>query len=96
MFSFNILFWALTVGVIGKVFLAVGVLIAHREIAHERRIDQLVLKSFRIEHSLTIAGLILIVGGYFMELYFYDFISLLDCVGDQCITHAAALVKTGF
>lgn len=89
----NILFWALTVGVIGKVFLAIGVLIAHKELAHERRIDKLVLKSFRIEHSLTIAGLILILVGYLMELYFYDFISMLTCHGPDCALSAAALLS---
>ena len=89
----NLLFWGLTVGVIGKVFLAVGVLIAHTELAHERKIDQLVLKSFRIEHSLTIAGLILIVAGYGMEVYFYDFISLLSCSGDDCAVSASVLLS---
>ena len=75
----NLLFWALTVGVIGKVMLAVGVLIAHAEIAHELRIDRQVLQSFRIERVLTISGLLLIILGYFMEVYFYDFLSLLTC-----------------
>lgn len=87
----NLLFWGLTVGVIGKILLAVGVLIAHTELAHERRIDRLVLKSFRIEHSLTVAGLILIVIGYGMEVYFYDFISLLNCHGPDCGMDAAVI-----
>jgi hypothetical protein len=89
----NLLFWALTVGVIGKTLLAIGVLIAHGQLAHERRIDKLVLKSFRLEHSLTIAGLLLIVAGYFMEVYFYDFLSLLTCHGPDCAMAAAALLS---
>jgi hypothetical protein len=92
MLIMNLLFWALTIGVIGKVLLGVGVLIAHNELAHERKIDQLVLKSFRIEHSLTIAGLVLIVLGYALEVYFYDFIDLINCVGPQCSLSAAALL----
>ena len=89
----NLLFWGLTVGVIGKALLAIGVLIAHTELAHERKIDQLVLKSFRIEHSLTIAGLVLIVVGYGMEVYFYDFISLLSCHGEDCAVAASAIMS---
>lgn len=89
----NLLFWGLTVGVIGKVLLAIGVLIAHTQLAHERRIDKLVLRSFRLEHSLTIAGLILIVAGYGMEVYFYDFISMLSCVGETCLMNASAILS---
>lgn len=89
----NILFWGLTIGMIGKVMLAVGVLIAHTELAHERRIDKLVLKSFRIEHSLTIAGLIMIVVGYLLEIYFYEFLSMLTCFGEECVVSASALLS---
>ncbi|MCA9359429.1 hypothetical protein H6781_02700 [Candidatus Nomurabacteria bacterium] len=89
----NLLFWGLTVGTIGKAMLAVGVLIAHTELAHERKIDKLVLKSFRLEHSLTIAGLVLIVAGYGMEIYFYDFVSMLTCFGSECALNAAAILS---
>ena len=81
----NLLFWALTVGVIGKVLLAIGVLFAHSKIAREQKIDQLVLRGFKIEHTLTVTGIILIVAGYFMEIHFYEFISLIDCHGEQCL-----------
>lgn len=87
----NLLFWGLTISMIGKVMLATGVLIAHSELAHEKRIDSLVLKSFRIERILTITGLLLIVGGYAMEVYFYGLdTTLLTCVGNEC----AAAVPT--
>lgn len=89
----NLLFWGLTIGTIGKVMLGVGVLIAHSELAHERKIDKLVLKSFRIEHSLTIAGLFLIVAGYGLEMYFYDFLSMLTCSTEECIISAAAILS---
>lgn len=89
----NLLFWGLTISMVGKVMLASGVLIAHSELAHERRIDQLVIKSFRVERILTVLGLFLIVGGYFMEIYFYGFdTSLLTCMGAQCETVAAAAI----
>lgn len=80
----NILFWGLTIGVIGKVLLAAGVIIAHTEIAHERKIDSLVLKSFKIELAITILGLILIICGYFMEIYFYGLTPLLTCDTQAC------------
>ena len=84
----NILFWGLTIGMIGKLLLATGVIIAHTEIAHERKIDNEVLRSFRLEMFLTVLGVILIVLGYFMEVYFYGFTPLLTCTGSEC---AAAL-----
>ena len=79
----NLLFWGLTTGVAGKILLAAGVLMAHTQIAHEHRIDAKVLKTFRIEHTLTLIGLALILIGYFMEIYFYGFTPLLTCdIGD--------------
>lgn len=80
----NILFWALTIGVIGKVMLAVGVLMAHSTLAHEHRVDAKVLKSFRKEHTITIIGIALIIIGYLMEIYFYDFIQFLTCNLETC------------
>jgi hypothetical protein len=90
----NLLFWGLTISMLGKVMLGVGVLIAHTQLAHERRIDKLVLKSFRLEHSLTIAGLILIIAGYFMEIYFYQVDTpLFSCAGQECVNVAAAILS---
>jgi len=90
----NLLFWALTVGVIGKVLLAVGVLIAHSQLAHERKIDSLVLKSFRLEHTLTITGIILIISGYLMEVFFYEFgTPLFSCTGRDCAEAAAVILS---
>ena len=89
----NLLFWGLTISVIGKVMLAVGVLIAHREIAHERKIDLEVLKSFRLEFYLTFIGLVLIVVGYFMEIYFYGFTQMLTCSGPECAAAIPAAIN---
>lgn len=89
----NFLFWGLTISMIGKVMVAVGVIVAHSKIAHEQKIDQQVLRSFRIEMALTVTGLLLIIGGYMMELYFYNFIDLLTCFGEQCAMDAAAILS---
>jgi hypothetical protein len=81
----NLLFWGLTISMIGKVMLAAGVLIAHTELAHEKKIDSLVLRSFRIELVLTLVGVVLILIGYFMEISFYGIdTSLLTCTGHEC------------
>jgi hypothetical protein len=89
----NLLFWGLTIGMIGKVMLAIGVLIAHSELAHEKKIDLRVLKSFRLEHTLTVTGIILILSGYLMEIYFYDFVSMLTCAGEECVLNASAILS---
>lgn len=89
----NFLFWGLTLGVIGKMMLGIGVLIAHTELVRERRIDLRVLKSYRIEHALTITGLVLIMIGYGMELHFYNFLSLLDCSESECIQAASVIMS---
>ena len=80
----NILFWGLTIGAIGKVLLGVGVMIAHSSLVKEKRIDMVVIKGYRIEHALTVIGLIMIVVGYFMEIYFYGFTPFLTCSGAEC------------
>jgi uncharacterized membrane protein YidH (DUF202 family) len=86
----NILFWGLTIGTIGKVLLAIGVLIAHSGIMKEHKIDTEVLRGFKLEHTLTILGIIMIVLGYFMEVYFYGFTPFLTCSGAEC---SAAIIN---
>ena len=86
----NILFWGLTVGTIGKVMVAVGVLIAHSSIVKEKRIDMAVLRGFRIEHTITVLGLAFIILGYFMEVYFYGYTPFLTCTGEEC---SAAIIN---
>jgi hypothetical protein len=90
----NLLFWGLTVSMIGKLFLASGVLIAHTELAHEKKVDKLVLKSFRLERVLTITGILLIIAGYTMEIYFYGFDTpLLTCYGPECGQAASVILS---
>ncbi|MEX0918174.1 MAG: hypothetical protein WDZ93_03385 [Candidatus Paceibacterota bacterium] len=87
----NILFWGLTLSLIGKVLLALGVLLAHHKIAHEHRIDRKVLRTFRTEFVITLIGLFLILMGYGLELYFYHFANLLTCHGTDCTPYLEAL-----
>ena len=88
----NLLFWALTIGVAGKVLLAAGVIIAHTELARERQIDNEVLESFRLELWLTMIGILLILVGYVMEVYFYGFTPLLTCTGMDCSAAVGAML----
>ncbi len=80
----NFLFWGLTIGVIGKLMLAVGVLLAHSEILNEKMIDNKVLMRFRTERVLALIGIVLILIGYIMEVYFYGFTPFLTCFGSEC------------
>ena len=80
----NILFWGLTIGTLGKVLLGIGVIIAHSSLIKERKIDLAVLRGYRIEHTITLIGLLLIVLGYFMEVYFYGYTPFLTCSGTEC------------
>ena len=89
----NLLFWGLTVSMIGKLLLAAGVLIAHSKIAHERKIDLAVIRSFKTEQIITIVGIVLILIGYCMELYFYGFAEMLTCPTGKCILEAAAILS---
>ena len=89
----NFLFWGLTISVVGKLFLAIGVLKAHSEIAHEHRIDAKVLRTFRTERWLTIIGIALIVLGYGLEIYFYGFTPFLTCSGKECMASINAAVR---
>jgi len=85
----SILFWGITLSLLGKVLLVVGILKAHGKISHNHKIDKEVLHTFHTEKILTILGLILILLGYFLEMYFYGFTPFNDCEFDNC----AALLK---
>ena len=89
----NLSFSGLTVGVVGKILLAAGVIIAHTELAHERKIDDEVLNSFKLELVLTIIGIILIVLGYLIEIYFYGLTPLLTCDALECGAAVGELIN---
>jgi hypothetical protein len=87
----SILFWGLTLGVIGKILVAVGILKVHYVMAMERSIDEIVIRTFWLEKVLTITGILFIVVGYCMEIYFYGLTPLLTCMGESCQTAATIL-----
>ena len=64
----NLLFWGLTLGVIGKGLLALGIIWVHITMATERSIDDEVVKAFRKETIITVIGFLLILVGYLIEI----------------------------
>lgn len=86
----NLLFVGMTLSVIGKGLLALGVVWVHVTMANERSIDDLVVRSFRTELFVTILGFTLIVIGYIIEVSaFGGFSQFATCIGPDCT--AAAL-----
>jgi len=82
----NLLLIGLTIGTIGKIVLGLAVLRVHVLILREHKIDGLVLASMRREQIVTLVGLLLIVIGYVIEVYFYTgSTNLLTCVGKDCV-----------
>lgn len=80
----NILFWGITFGMIGKVLVVLAVLHMHHSLIKEHRIDKKVILTYYQERILTFIGLILIVLGYLMEVYFYTPTALFHCTDDTC------------
>jgi len=56
-----------TLSILGKLLIAVSVLIVHIKISREHKIDAKISKEVRHELYLTIIGIILIVIGYILE-----------------------------
>ncbi len=81
----NLLFVGMTLSVIGKGLLALGVVWVHVTMANERSIDDLVVRSFRTELIVTVIGFALIVAGYIIEVSaFGGFGTFANCVGTEC------------
>lgn len=90
----NLLFWGLTLAVIGKMMLAYGVILVHVKMAKERRIDAAVIHSFHTEMIISIIGILLIVAGYFLEVAFLGgFQFLIQCTGESCAASLGALLN---
>mgnify|MGYP006921607415 CR=1 FL=1 len=68
------LFWGLTLGILGKVLLGATVVMVHSKITHEKRIDGLVLMEMRREQILAIFGISMMVAGYILELMHFGFL----------------------
>lgn len=91
----NLLLWGLTMGTVGKLVLGYAVLRVHVHILREHRIDNVVLIAIKREQLVTLIGLVLIVVGFFLEVYFYNFSTdLLSCTGENCAAMVAKLLSS--
>jgi len=90
----NLLFIGMTLSLMGKVMIALAVLMAHTDLAHEHRVDAKVIRSFHKEKILTIIGILLIGIGYIAEVYFFGgFQALISCSGQSCAASLGALLQ---
>jgi len=78
---FSLLFWGLTIGIIGKVLLGLSVVLVHTKITKEKHIDGLVLLEMRKERKMAILGIILMVVGYVLELSFFGAVEGISLFG---------------
>ncbi|NQV93383.1 hypothetical protein HQ403_02690 [Candidatus Kaiserbacteria bacterium] len=69
----DLLFWGMTISVVGKVLLGVTVIRVHSKIVHEHKVDGAVLKEMRKEKILAILGVFFMVVGYILEAMFYGY-----------------------
>lgn len=60
---------ATTLDFLGKILIAVTVLLVHRRIKKEHRIDKKVLREMKFEQSIGFIAIILIVLGFILHLY---------------------------
>lgn len=57
-----------TLDVVGKILLGISVLLVHRRMLKERKIDEQVLKEMKNEQMLAALGIFFIVFGYILHL----------------------------
>ncbi len=66
----NLFVIGLTLDTVGKVLLGATVLMVHRFVMREHKIDGRVLRTMRREQLLGITGIVFIVVGYIMQVFF--------------------------
>ncbi len=66
----NLFSIGLVLDTVGKVCIGLAVFTVHRHISKERRIDTDVLRTMRKEWLLTFAGILLIIAGATLQLFF--------------------------
>jgi len=88
----NLLFIGMTISLVGKCMIAFAVIMAHTELAHEHRVDARVIKSFHTEKIMTMIGILFIIAGYILEVYFFGgFSNFAFCSGESC---AATIINS--
>ena len=67
----NLFNLGLTLDTLGKVLLGITVLMVHRYVLKEHKIDGDVLRGMKREQAFGILGILLIVVGYILQLLFH-------------------------
>lgn len=67
----NLFTIGLVLDTIGKIFIGLAVLMVHRHVFKERKIDADVLRTMRKEWLFTLSGILLIVIGAVLQLTFH-------------------------
>jgi hypothetical protein len=81
----NLLLLGLSIGTIGKIILGIAVLRVHAGILKEHKLDNVVFAALKREQYVTFFGIVLIIIGYVLEIYFYSgSTELLTCTGREC------------
>lgn len=68
----NLFSIGLVIDTIGKVLIGIAVLRVHRHIFKERKIDADVLEAMRREWLQSFTGIMLIIAGAILQLFFYQ------------------------
>ena len=68
------LFWGLTFGILGKVFLGIAVINVHSHVIKEKTIDRDVITAMKRERGVAASGVILLVLGYFLEITAFGYV----------------------
>ncbi len=68
----NLFSIGLVIDTIGKVLIGIAVLRVHRHIFKERKIDADVLQAMRREWLQSFTGIMLIIAGAILQLFFYQ------------------------
>jgi len=71
----SMLFWGLTLGLVGKVLLGATVIMVHSKITHEKHIDGIVLMEMKRERVIALFAISLIVLGYILEIGAYGYLA---------------------
>lgn len=66
------LYLGLTLGMLGKLMLGFAVWRVHAYIIREHKIDGVVLRAMKRERYVTALGIVLLLVGYLLEMYFYS------------------------
>lgn len=64
-------FAAYSLDVVGKILIGVAVLLVHRGMMKERKVDLYVIKEIKYEELLTIIGILFIISGYVIHALNY-------------------------